>query len=249
MFGVKSQRRLNVFVPVRPIVGARKFSVFVRDIHFLQMLVKFAVLFDERITAATIDAKCGRFNAIAPRFEMRCKRENIVFSADGSWSADARKFAFSFAPTVVCETITARMSVGRREQIRVLEREFDGAISAHRKPADAASGAFGAGVERAVDEADAIVDDGAFISETFGRVAVKTASAVGHHDDERQHLRITPDAGFALPHAVIIGQTVQQVENGIRPAKTGHFGNDDVASRLLLQRRTGIMKLANRHNL
>ena len=44
MFGVKTQRALNVFVPVGPIVGAGKFGVFVRNVQTLQMRVKFAVL-------------------------------------------------------------------------------------------------------------------------------------------------------------------------------------------------------------
>lgn len=154
MFGVKAQCRLDVFVPVAPIVGAGKLDVFVCHADFLQMRVKFAVLVEQKVAGAAVNAKRGALDAIAPRFEVGSERENVVFAADGIGAGDALELGFIVAPIAVREAVSARMTVGAGEQIRMLQSEFDGAVAAHRKPADGASSTLGASVESAVDKAD-----------------------------------------------------------------------------------------------
>ena len=248
MFGVEAQCALNMFVPIGPIVGAGEFGVFVRNAEILQMRVKIAVGFDEEVAGAAIYAQSRLFGAIGGRRELFGERVTIVGAAAALRADNARKFALFVAPLAVRETVGARMSIGRNEKFGIFERQFNRAIAAHRKPADAAPAPLGNRVEMAVNEGNQILRDGAFISEAFVRVGVESAPAVGHHDHHRQHLNVAPNAAFALPHGEIVGQTVQKIENRKRASVSRDFGHDDVASGLFLQRIGEKMKCGDGHD-
>jgi len=108
---------------------------------------------------------------------------------------------------------------GGAEQVRVLEGQLDRPVAAHGQPGDHAALARRDGLEGAVHEADDVPDD-VGLEGGFGpvfRIGIEAALAVGHDDDQRQAAHIPLDARPPGPGGVVVGQAVQQVENGERP--------------------------------
>ena len=54
---MKCDRLLHVFVPVRPVVSAGEFLVFMRNVQRLEMVMKRPVFFEQEIVGAAIDTK------------------------------------------------------------------------------------------------------------------------------------------------------------------------------------------------
>ena len=83
--GVKRDRFLNVQVPIAPLMRARRFEIFVRVADLLEMSVESAVLIQQRVLGAAVDAEgrpfCGQ--------QLLGQGEDILRSAFRMLSEDA----------------------------------------------------------------------------------------------------------------------------------------------------------------
>src|SRR5581483_9753520 len=77
---VKRQRFADVDVPIFPIVVAWKFLVFVRDAKLLEMGVISAIVFDQEIVRAAVNAQFGQARAFL--LQALNLREQIAHAAD-----------------------------------------------------------------------------------------------------------------------------------------------------------------------
>ena len=62
----------------------------------------------------------------------------------------------------------------------------------------------------------------------FEGVGVPAPAAVGHDDDQREPLDVALDAGPPLPDRVVVGEAVEQVEDGPGARYLRVVGEDDV---------------------
>ena len=108
------------------------------------------------------------------------------------------------------------MAVDGAIAARIAHGETQSTIAAHGKAADSAACAIRAGMESLFDEI------GHFLSDVFAPfralcvVGIETTATVGHDDDERQTRDIAFDACTAHPDRMIVGKTMEEIEDRIR---------------------------------
>ena len=110
----------------------------------------------------------------------------------------------------------AGMAVDGAVAARIAHGEAQGAVAAHGEAADGAAVAVRAGVECLFDEIRQLLGDMFAPMRALGVVGVEAAAAVGHDDDERQPRDIAFDACAAHPDGVVVGEAMEEIEDGIR---------------------------------
>ena len=73
-----------------------------------------------------------------------------------------------------------------------------------------------AGMERLFDEIRQLLGNMFAPMRALRMVGVEAAAAVGHDDDERQPRDIAFDARAAHPDGVVVGEAMEEIEDGIR---------------------------------
>ncbi len=198
---------------------AVEFLIFVGVREFIEGGVEFAVLVEEEVVGAAVEAEGGAEMERAFFGE----RAGIVGAAAQSWSEEGFEFGllgvvflgarFGF---VERGHEGAGVGSGGAEGVGEFECEFEGAVAAHGESADDAAFAPGDGGEEAVDEGEDVLGDVVFVGSAGGGfgVGVPAAGGRGHDDDEGDVGGVAFEGGAAEPGGVVVGEAVEEVEDG-----------------------------------
>ncbi len=137
------------------------------------------------------------------------------------------------------------MTDGQREQMRVLEREFDSPVAAHRKAADAPSPARRQHRQRGLDVGQEILDQVILIARgAVHRVGVPTIVAFREDEAEPIGGSVARHARLRGPVHIVAGAAMQQKEQGIAAfgvRRRVPIGGQEVGVGLLAAQRLGIV--------
>ena len=204
-------------VPEVPIVVARIFIVFMLDTELLEEGGIFAGLREKPVFRAVVDLDFRNKACLQAVFRGGEEVERtacILFTDDGP----VFRFTAWCAEIVFHMTVSqaARMAVDGAIAARIAHGETEGTIAAHGKAANGAACAIRAGMERLFDEI------GHFLSDVFAPfralcvVGIETATAIRHDDDEWQTRDVAFNARTAHPDRMIVGKTMEKIEDRIR---------------------------------
>ena len=209
-----------------------------RDDAQFQVFLKFAVLLDQEVVGPAVDPQ-RRDPAVVDLLD-ECER--VLGSSSGRLAEDRDELGTALrglGGVEAGEAQGAGMRVDAGERVGVLQTKLDRAVAAHREAANGAAGALGLDRERAVDQANDVLDQVVLISiagpGTDG-VGVPAPAAVGHDNDQREPGRIALDAGAPHPDRVVVGQAMEQVERSPGTGNLGVVGKDHVEGRGLVER-------------
>src|SRR5688572_7034530 len=140
--GMKGEGVLDVGVPIVPVVSAGELLVLVGDVELGQFIMELAVIVEELILQAAIDAEVGE---LVFRVDAFYEGQDVVIGAGGGVAENAFKFRFAERAAgagVVAGAMQDRAGVagGAGEGLRVGEGKPQGAVAAHGQAADAAVG-------------------------------------------------------------------------------------------------------------
>lgn len=162
--------------------------VFVGEVEGVEVGVEFAVLVEEEVGEAAVDAEggaevegafFGEGGGVVGAALPIGAEDGLVL---GELGGEFFRAEFGF---VERGHEGAGVGGGAAEEVGEFEGEFDGAVAAHGEAADDAAFAAGDGGEEAVDEGEDVLGEVVFVGEAGGRggVGVPAAGGAGHDDD------------------------------------------------------------------
>jgi hypothetical protein len=134
------------------------------------------------------------------------------------------------------------------EELRAFERQLDRAIASHRQAPDHSPLPLRNRLKGAIHEADHIFEEVTLVGRPCDRVAVKAATAVRHHDDQRQAGDVALDARTACPGRVVVGETVEEIADRKRRLPDTVLGDDHIHRARLREHGTVEVKSRERHS-
>jgi len=194
--------------------------------------VEVAVLIEEEVFGAAVEADCGAesWGAFFGEGGGVVVAAFPVFTEDGfEFGFEAPGIFLALGPAVERGHDGARVAGDAGEEVWILEAELDGAVTAHGEAADGAAFARGDGGEGAIDEGEDVFDDVVFVEAEVaagrmgGGVGVPEAAGFGHGDDQGDGrgfgagsgaADVAFEGGAAGPGGAIAGEAVEEVEDG-----------------------------------
>ena len=206
---------LDVGVPEVPGVVAGEFVVLVCDAVVVEELDVLSGLREEPVLGAVGELERGEESLLLALFG---EGEEVEGAAGGIGAAHGVEFglssrgagdvAFVAVGEASGEAVDGAVASG------VAHGEPEGAVAAHGESADGASGGVGSGVEGVFDEVGEFLSDVGSPGGAVEVVGIEATSAVGHDDDEGEVTDIPFDAGVPHPDGVVVGESVEEVEDG-----------------------------------
>jgi hypothetical protein len=203
-----------------------------------------AVFLQEPILQSAVETERGE----EPAVHRGDERIRIVGASARRGAKDAAHFLRDLGALDPPPNIERRgVGDGAAEELRVFERQLDRAVASHRQAPDHPSMPLRHCVERAIHEADHIFKKVALIGWAGGRITVKAAAAVRHHDDQRQVGNVALDARTACPGRVVVGETVEEIADRKRRLPDTALGDDHIHRARLREHGTVEVQSSERH--